>query len=114
MLNMPLRDPSLPDDDISRPFTPPTVELRSPEDALTPWQYMTVSWMGPLVRKGALSRLEETDVWSLAYEFKHARLHEAFKALHGSVTMKVLRANGFDILGTVTLALVELTSSMYV
>jgi len=113
MLNMPLRDPSLPDNEISRPFTPPTVDLRSPEDALTPWQYMTVSWMGPLVRKAATSRLEEADVWSLAYEFKHDRLHAVFKALQGSVTTRVLRANGIDIVGTTTLALVGLALSTY-
>lgn len=112
MLNMPLRDPSLPDNEISRPFTPPTVDLRSPEDALTPWQYMTVSWMGPLVRKAATSRLEEADVWSLAYEFKHDRLHAVFKALQGSVTTRVLRANGIDIVGTTTLALVGLALTL--
>lgn len=113
MLNMPLRDPSLPNDGISQPFTTPTVDLRSPEDSLTPWQYMTVSWMEPLVRQAATTRLEETDVWSLAYEFRHDRLHAAFKALQGSVTMRVIQANGLDIIRTTTLALVELVSSTH-
>jgi hypothetical protein len=35
-LNTPLRDPGLPNEEISPVFTAPTVKLRTPEDNLTP------------------------------------------------------------------------------
>ena len=55
ILNMPLRDPALPREDICPAFDTPTVQLRTPEDNLTPWQYMTVSWMDtPNGRRGHL------------------------------------------------------------
>jgi hypothetical protein len=112
ILNMPLRDPALPADDISTPGSAPTSKLRSPEDNLTPLQYMTVSWMGPLIRKAGTGKLDEEDVWDLAYEFKHSRLHNAFRGLQGSVTRRLLKANGIDLIRTTSLALVQLIASM--
>lgn len=111
ILNMPLRDPALPKDDISAPHTTPTVKLRSPEDNLTPLQYMTVSWMVPLMREGVTRQLDDEDVWDLAYEFKHSRLHSAFRTLQGSVTWRLLQANGMDLIRTTALALVQLCAS---
>lgn len=113
ILNMPLRDPLLPDEDISQPFSKPTVKLRTPEDNLTPWQYMTVSWMRPLVKKGVTTQLDGEDVWDLGYEFKHGRLHSAFRTLQGSVTNRLLQANGMDLIRTTTLALLKLCSGMF-
>ena len=112
ILNMPLRDSALPSDDISPAFSAPTHNLRSPEDKLTPWQYMTVSWMTPMIHKGAKSgSFDDEDVWDLAYEFKHGRLHEAFRSLRGSVTRRLLQANGMDLVRTSTLALIQLVAS---
>ncbi len=76
ILLMPLRSPSLPDTEISPPFAAPTADLRSPEDNLTLWQYMSVSWMAPLMNLGNKRQLNDEDVWSLGYEFKHRLLHE--------------------------------------
>ncbi|KAF2650383.1 ABC bile acid transporter-like protein [Lophiostoma macrostomum CBS 122681] len=113
ILNMPLRDSALPKDDISPAFSTPTQDLRSPEDNLTPWQYMTVSWMAPLIRKGSkVVSFEDEDVWDLSYEFKHNRLHEAFRALRGSVTSRLLQANGTDLIRTTTLALIQLVATL--
>ena len=113
ILNMPLRDPSLPKGDISAPYTPPTVKLRSPEDNLTPWQYMTVTWMTPLIQKGMTRNVDDEDVWDLPYEFKHGRLHSTFRTLRGSVTIRLLQANGLDLIRTTTLALIQLVASEY-
>ncbi|KAH7121179.1 hypothetical protein B0J11DRAFT_581926 [Dendryphion nanum] len=112
ILNMPLRDPDLPNDGISTPFTEPTVNLRSPEDNLTPWQYMSVTWMNPLIKKGVTTKLDDEDIWDLPYEFKHMRLHSAFRLLEGSVTKRLLLANGMDLIRTSTLALLQLSSTM--
>lgn len=111
VLNMPLRDPNLPSEDISPPFTTPTVKLRTPEDNLTPWQYMTVSWMSPLIQKGMTRKLDDEDVWDLGWEFKHARLHSAFRVLQGSVTKRLLLANGMDLIRTTSLAVLQLAAS---
>jgi hypothetical protein len=112
ILNMPLRDPRLPHDDISPPFSTPTVKLRTPEDNLTPWQYMTVSWMNPLIQKGVTAQFDDEDVWDLGYEFKHGRLHSAFRLLQGSVTNRLLQANGMDLIRTTTLSLIQMSASM--
>ncbi|KAF1946886.1 ABC bile acid transporter-like protein [Clathrospora elynae] len=112
ILNMPLRDPALSRKDISPVFGTPTVDLRTPEDSLTPWQYMTVSWMEPLIQKGVTHQMEEEDVWDLGWEFKHARLHEAFRKLHGSVTRRVFTANGMDLVRTTSFGVISLCATL--
>lgn len=111
ILNMPFRDPSLAKQDISPVFSSPTVDLRTPEDDLTPWQYMTVSWMEPLIQKGVTRQMDDEDVWDLGWEFKHARLHEAFRQLQGSVTRRIFVANGMDLVRTTSLNVVRLAAS---
>jgi hypothetical protein len=113
ILNMPLRDPALPKEHISMPYTVPTATLRTPEDNLTPWQYMTVSWMAPLIQKGMTRDMNDEDVWDLGYEFKHERLHSSFRVLQGSVIYRLLQANGMDLVRTTTLALIQLVASMF-
>ena len=112
ILNMPLRDPALSIKDISTPFTTSTSELRTPEDNLTPIQFMTVSWMAPLLKKGKTKELEGENVWDLGYEFKHARLHSAFRLLKGTVASRLLQANGIDVVRTTLLQIMQLASSM--
>lgn len=111
ILNMPLRDPGLPNEEISPVYSAPTVQLRTPEDNLTPLQYMTVSWMSPLIQKGITRKMDDEDVWDLGWEFKHARLHEAFRKLEGSVTRRVFEANGMDAVRTTSLNLLRLCAS---
>ncbi|KAF2125145.1 P-loop containing nucleoside triphosphate hydrolase protein [Dothidotthia symphoricarpi CBS 119687] len=112
ILNMPLRSPYLPKQDISEVFSAPTAKLRTPEDNLTPWQYMTVSWMDPLIQKGATKNMEEDDVWDLGFEFKHERLHATFRELSGSVTKRIFVANGMDLVRTTSLSLVQLAATL--
>ena len=111
ILCMPMRDPELPSDEICPAFQPPNPKLRSPEDNLTPWQFMTVSWMAPLISIGAKRQLNDEDVWRLAYEFQHRRLHDAFRELYGSVVRRLLQANWFDLMLTSILGVIELLAS---
>jgi hypothetical protein len=108
ILNMPLRDPTLSDEEISPVYSAPTVQLRTPEDNLTPLQYMTVSWMSPLIKKGMTKKMDDEDVWDLGWEFKHARLHDKFRTLEGSVTKRIFLANGMDCVYTTSLAVFRL------
>ena len=107
ILQMPMRDPHLPKDQIGSSYERPTYELRSPEDNLTLWQFMTVSWMSPLISLGASRKLNEEDVWFLGFEFQHTYLHNAFRDLKGAVTWRLLKANGLDLVIITVLAILE-------
>ncbi|KAJ5174294.1 uncharacterized protein N7482_000171 [Penicillium canariense] len=84
--------------DISAVGQPPCSDFRSPEDNLRLWQFLTVSWMAPLISLGRKRQLNEQDVWQLGFEFQHSRLHEKFRRIRGSVLRRVLKANGLDVL----------------
>ena len=111
---MPMRNPELPDQQISHVFEPPTDQLRSPEDNLTLWQFMTVSWMDPLINLGKTRQLNDDDVWSLGYEFHHRKLHYAFRELGGSVVIRLLKANGIDLIFITLLSIIGLVTGMIV
>jgi hypothetical protein len=112
ILNMPLRDPSLPSEEISPVFATPGCGLRSPEDNLTLWQYMSVSWMEPLIKLGNSKQLNDTDVWSLGYEFQHRLLHDRFRELKGTVLSRLIEANALDLIIITVLSIIELFASM--
>lgn len=114
VLNMPLRDPALSRDGISPVHAAPTVKLRTPEDDLTPMQYMTVSWMRPLIKKGQTRVMEDEDVWDLGFEYKHERLHSVFRVLQGSVTKRLLIANGLDLVIITLLGLIQLGATLVI
>lgn len=107
ILMMPLRDPSLPHSSISKPFTEATASLRSPEDNLSLWQFMTVSWMTPLIQTGYKRQLDDDDVWQLGYEFQHRGLHANFRRLKGTVMQRLLTANGIDLVIITSLGILE-------
>lgn len=112
MVNMPLRQSTLPLDDIAKPFGEPTSTLRSPEDLVTLWQWMTVSWMGPLIGIGKTRQINDEDVWLLPYAFQHKRLHQLFRDVKGSVTGRLLRANGSDLIIICCLGVFESLGSL--
>jgi hypothetical protein len=106
ILCTPMRNPRLTKDDISPVYGTPTFELRSPEDNLMLWQFLSVSWMAPLISLGKKRQLNDEDVWGLAYEFKHRLLHDKFREMKGSILAKLVKANAIDlvllcVLGTI-------------
>lgn len=109
-VNMPLRHPLCPRDGISKPFTTPSNEVRTPEDSLTLWQWMTVSWMAPLISLGNQRQLHDEDVWLLGYEFQHRHLHDTFREMKGTVVRRLVRANWIDLALLTFLAILELAA----
>ncbi|KAK3954304.1 hypothetical protein QBC32DRAFT_360348 [Pseudoneurospora amorphoporcata] len=77
MLNMPLRDPLLSSSKIGKPFAKPD------------------------------SSLHDKDVWLLASDFQHQQLHLLFRELTGTVLVRLLKANGLDLILTTCLATLE-------
>jgi hypothetical protein len=108
---MPVRDPSLPQEGIGRVGETPSDNLRSPEDDLNLWQFLTVSWMSPLISVGRKRRINEDDIWLLGFEFQHRRLHDKFRQLRGSVLRRLLRANGIDIFILSSISLIQMACS---
>ncbi|KAI1323330.1 ABC transporter [Xylariaceae sp. FL0255] len=97
ILAMPMRDPVLEIAGIAGPDDPPSYRLRSPEDNLTLWQFMTISWLSPLINRGYKHQLNDEDVWLLPYDFQHKRLHSLFRDLKGSIITRLCLANGLDL-----------------
>lgn len=113
ILVMPFRYPSGTDPDISLVGSAPNDKVRSPEDDLKLWQFLTVYWMFPLILKGKSRKLNEEDVWLLGFQFQHRRLFDAFQMLKGSVMAKLIWANSIDILIISTLTLIDMTCSKF-
>ncbi|KIW19499.1 hypothetical protein PV08_00071 [Exophiala spinifera] len=111
VINMPLRDPTRDQSKISKPFTSPTSNLRSPEDNMSLFQWMTVSWMAPLMQIGNKRQLHDEDVWALPYEFQHRQLHDSFCDLRGTVVRRLLVANWIDLALLFLLAILELVTN---
>ena len=107
-LLMPLRDPNLSAEGIAILGLDSHSSVRSPEDNLTLWQFMTVSWMGHLQRIGSSRQLEDDDVWQLPYEFQHQRLHDKFRLLKGTVIQRLIKANAIDLCILTALGILEL------
>lgn len=97
VLVMPMRPASLSTESISKAGSIPSHDERSPEDNLQLWQFLSVSWIAPLITIGNKQQVEESNVWLLGYQFQHQRLHEAFRVLRGTVTRRLLQANGIDV-----------------
>ncbi|KAK2758065.1 hypothetical protein FQN54_004472 [Arachnomyces sp. PD_36] len=108
ILLMPFRPSFANPADISPVGQQPDRGSRSPEDNLRLWQFLSVSWMAPLIKVGKERQLNESDVWFLPYQFQHQRLNERFRQLRGSVLRRLLRANGIDVLIISSIAIVQL------
>ncbi|KAI1300289.1 ABC transporter [Xylaria venustula] len=112
ILLMPMRDPALDNTGIAGTADPPTSQLRSPEDNLNLLQFMTVSWLSPLISKGYQRQLNDEDVWFLPYEFQHKQLHILFRELSGPVWVRLALANGLDLFIISALGIVEAAANL--
>jgi hypothetical protein len=97
LLLMPVNPPTYDVQNIGKVGAPATSEFRSPEDNLRLWQWLSVSWLGPLLSVGKKRLINESDVWTLPLSFQHGVLIEGMKLLRGSLLRRVIRANAIDI-----------------
>ncbi|KAI0456601.1 ABC transporter [Xylaria acuta] len=112
ILAMPMRDPALDNTGIAGNENYPTSELRSPEDKLSLRQFMTVSWLSPLISRGYKNQLKDEDVWLLPYEFQHKQLHTLFRELRGPIWLRLVLANGLDLFIISTLGILEAAANL--
>ncbi|KAI1157091.1 ABC transporter [Nemania diffusa] len=112
ILAMPMRDPTLDTAGIANNNNRPTSGLRSPEDSLSLWQFMTVSWLRPLISRGYKNQLNDEDVWLLPYEFQHRQLHTLFQELKGPVWLRLVLANGLDLFIISSLGILEAAANL--
>lgn len=116
MIFMPIRDPLLcsggENDKIGSLYETPSSKCRSPEDDINIVQWISVSWMAPLVSLGASRQLQDADVWHLPFQFQHARLYRLFHDVKGSVTARILKVNAPDLIITSLLGIVDSCLSM--
>lgn len=107
-----MRDPFMPHDQIGKAGGEPTRDLRSPEDNLTLWQWISVSWISRLLDRAGKRQLNDEDVWSLSFEFQHRQLHDNFRQLRGSVLRRLLIANAVDmVIVTVVMVIFQLAGN---
>lgn len=113
ILLMPLRPISPSSGTISKVRAAPKNTERSPEDALRLWQFLTVSWIWPLLAVGKERQMQNEDVWLLGYDFQTRRLADAFREIRGSTVLRrLLRANGIDCCVLVLMAFIQLFCGM--
>ncbi|PWN24930.1 P-loop containing nucleoside triphosphate hydrolase protein [Jaminaea rosea] len=78
------------------------------EDRCSLWQWMTFSWLSPLISTAVERTLEKDDVWKLSRYCQSTLLLRKFKQVKGStLPRRILRANNHDILLDLLLTLVS-------
>jgi hypothetical protein len=114
VLIMPFRYNPTGELEISQVGTTPSHQHRSPEDEIRLYQFLTVTWVSPLIKIGNQRKLEEADIWSLPSEFQHRQLFEKFQQVAGGVVMRCVKANAFDLFLISLFALVDLVTGMLI
>jgi hypothetical protein len=108
LLAMPMQPASPRSGPVSQVGTAPRISERSPEDKIKLWQFLTISWVSPLLAVGNKRQLQKEDVWCLGFEFQNGRLARAFRELRGSLFRRLLKANGIDCCILVLTSLIQL------
>ncbi|KAF2430517.1 ABC transporter [Tothia fuscella] len=109
ILLMPLRPRSPYSGPISAVQSTPHNTERSPEDALRLWQFLTVSWVWPLLSIGKARQMQNEDVWLMGYDFQTRRIAQAFREIRGSTVLRrLLRANGIDCCVLILISFIQL------
>lgn len=95
------------------PDTPEHTRPPAGEDRCTLWQWMTFSWMSPLIDLAVERTIEKENVWQLSEGCRSNLLVRKFKQVSSarSLPWRVIAANGHDILLDLLLTLASSTLS---
>lgn len=88
------------------PLTLAKAPLVAHDDSVTFWQWMTFSWMSPLISQWSKQVMNEEDLPKLSSTMQTREIFAQFQSIRkSSLLWKLLAANRFDILmdGTLTL-----------
>jgi ABC-type multidrug transport system fused ATPase/permease subunit len=109
VLCMPLCPKSPLSGPISQFGAKPSSSERSPEDSLRLWQFLSATWVWPLIVIGNERQLQKDDIWTTGYEIQTNRLANRFRDLRQrTIFRKLLRANAVDCCILPLLACVQL------
>ncbi|KZS96802.1 multidrug resistance-associated ABC transporter [Sistotremastrum niveocremeum HHB9708] len=80
----------------------------TPEDYATLFQWITFSWVYPLIKRGTNATLKEKDIWALSPTMQSRPVYKKFCAITGSTLLKRLWfAGSLDLILDFTLTLVS-------
>lgn len=84
------------------------------DDYATLGQWLTLSWLTPLIEQGKTAPLEEDDVWQLARGFRSRFLLRVFErvAPESNFMVRLLKAHARDILAMGVLSIVSVVLSV--
>jgi ABC-type multidrug transport system fused ATPase/permease subunit len=112
LLAMPMHVESRDYSPIAKVGAAPSNAERTPEEALRLWQYLTVSWVSPLLRIGNARQLEREDLWRLPYTVQSRRLADAFRDVPGSsIFWRLVKANLLDSIVLVIASFIDVLCS---
>lgn len=79
----------------------------APDDVVTLNQWLTFTWMNPLIKKGSERQLEPEDVPNLSPTQQTKIVFDSFRSvIASSLVWRILKANRFDLLVDVSLTFV--------
>jgi hypothetical protein len=77
--------------------SPSSSSERSPEDSLRLWQFLTISWVWPLLVVGKARQMDNKDMWARTTELRNKHIAKLFGDVGGSkLIAKLLKANSID------------------
>lgn len=88
------------------PLTLARANVVANDDKVTFWQWLTFSWMTPLIMKWSKAPMNEEDLPKLSETLRTRELFDMFQTIRKSrLLFKILAANRFDVMmdGTFTL-----------
>jgi hypothetical protein len=114
LLAMPMHVESKDCSPIAKVGAAPSSANRTPEDALSLYQFLTISWVKPLLDVGNTRQLQYEDLWRLPYSLQSHLLADTFRNVTGqSIIWRLMWANMMDYFVLALTALVDVLCSKY-
>ncbi|KAL1409872.1 hypothetical protein Q8F55_003871 [Vanrija albida] len=80
------------------PITIARASVLAPDDVVSLWQWLTFSWVTPLIKKAAAEEMKPEDLPPLSTTMRTRQVFQLFNETKGrSLFLKIAKANRFDI-----------------